>query len=60
MTSRIIFDKVKTSSKVLIGKEELMETLEKEEIDILVTFGAGDIDRFTGPVTEMMERRYGK
>ena len=60
VTSRIIFDKVKTSSKVLISKEELMETLEKEEIDILVTFGAGDIDRFTGPVTEMMERRYGK
>lgn len=60
VTSRIIFDKVKTSSKVLIGKEELMETLVKEEIDILVTFGAGDIDRFTGPVTEMMERRYGK
>ena len=37
-----------------------METLEKEDIDVLATFGAGNIDRFTGPVTEMMERRYGK
>ena len=31
-----------------------METLEKEKIDVLVTFGAGDIDRFTGAIAEML------
>ena len=60
VTSEIIFDKTRLTDKILIRKEELMETLEKEDIDVLATFGAGNIDRFTGPVTEMMERRYGK
>ena len=26
----------------------------KEDIDVLVTFGAGDIDRFTGAITELL------
>ena len=60
VTSEIIFDKVRSAEKVLIRKEELMDTLEKEDIDIIATFGAGNIDRFIGPVTGMMERRYGK
>ncbi len=46
--------------KVLLSKDELIEYLENEPLDVLVTFGAGDIDRFVGPVTEMLERKYGK
>ena len=60
VTSEIIFDRVRLDDKILIRKEELMDTLENEDIDILVTFGAGNIDRYIGPVTEMMTRRYGK
>ena len=54
VTSRIIFDRVTAPEKILIRREELMETLEKEKIDVLVTFGAGDIDRFTGAIAEML------
>ncbi len=57
VTSSIIFDKVTAPQKVLITKEELMPCLEKEDLDILATFGAGNIDRFCGPVTEMLEKR---
>ena len=57
VTSSIIFDKVTAPQKVLITKEELMSCLEKEDLDILATFGAGNIDRFCGPVTEMLEKR---
>ena len=46
--------------RMLIRKEELMGVLEKEDIDILATFGAGNIDRYTTDITEMMQRRYGK
>ena len=60
VSSEIIFDRAGLSDKVLIRKEELMETLEKEDIDTLVTFGAGNIDRYVGEITEMMQRRYGK
>ena len=58
ITSRIIFDSVKLKDKVLIQKAELMETLEKREIDALISFGAGDIDRFVEPITEYLKKRY--
>lgn len=57
VTSEIIFDKVTAPEKVLMKKDRLMGYLENEPVDVLITFGAGDIDRFTGPVTEMLEKR---
>ncbi|MGM9786245.1 MAG: UDP-N-acetylmuramate--L-alanine ligase [Candidatus Cryptobacteroides sp.] len=59
VTSEIIFDKVTAPEKVLLKREELMEYLENEQVDTLVTFGAGNIDRFIGPITEMLEKRIG-
>lgn len=60
VTSKIIFDRIKTGEKKLITRTELMSCLENEDIDVLVTFGAGDIDRFTEAITEMLEKRSGK
>ncbi len=58
VTSSIIFDKVSLEDKVQIRKEELMEFLQKkDDIDILVTFGAGDIDRLIGPIKEMLLKK---
>ncbi|MEN6619042.1 MAG: UDP-N-acetylmuramate--L-alanine ligase [Rikenellaceae bacterium] len=58
VTSRIIFDSVKLKDKVLIDKKELMVTLAKREIDTLISFGAGDIDRFIEPITGYLKKRY--
>ena len=58
VTSEIIFDKVTLQNKTLCKKEELMELLEKEEIDVLVTLGAGDIDRFVDPIQDMLNDRF--
>ena len=60
VSSEMIFKDVDCPEKVMIRKEGLMQYLEKEPVDILVTFGAGNIDRFTGPITEMLENRSGK
>ena len=60
VTSSLIFDKVTAPEKVLIKKEELMDYLEKEPIDVLATFGAGNVDKFIGPITEMLSKRAGK
>ena len=60
MTSEIIFDKVTAPEKVLLKKEELMGYLEKEPVDTLITFGAGNIDRFIPQITAMLEDRYNK
>ena len=57
VTSEIIFRDVTVPEKVLIDKSELMARLEQEPLDVLVTFGAGDIDRFIDPITEMLEKR---
>ncbi len=54
VTSEIIFKDVTAPEKVLIRKEELMEQLKKEDIDVLVTFGAGNIDRFIDPIAELL------
>ena len=55
--SGLIFKDVSSPEKVSLPKRELMTYLEKENIDVLVTLGAGDIDRFVGPITEMLEKR---
>ena len=57
VTSDIILSDVTAPEKVLIPKEELMDYLEKEPVDVLVTFGAGNIDRFIGPITDLLTAR---
>lgn len=56
VTSEIIFDKVSSPEKMLIKKEELMYILERENPEVLVTFGAGNIDRFIEPITKLLEQ----
>jgi len=60
VTSEIIFDKVTAPEKVLLKKEELMDYLSGETVDVLATFGAGNIDRFIEPITQMLEARIKK
>lgn len=43
VTSKIIFDKVKSPEKVMICKEDLVNTIKNINFDILLTVGAGDI-----------------
>ncbi len=57
VTSEIIFDDVTAPEKVLMAKEELMDYLEDEQLDVLITFGAGNIDRYIKPITEMLCQR---
>jgi UDP-N-acetylmuramate--alanine ligase len=50
VSAQLIFDRVTIADKVLIPKEKLMEHLHSRPIDCLVSFGAGDIDRFIEPI----------
>ncbi len=43
--------------KVLIPKEQLMEHLRSRDLDCLVTFGAGDVDRFIEPIETWLKSR---
>ena len=57
VTSQIIFDEVRLKDKVLIPKEQLMDYLKDLDIDCLVSFGAGDVDRFIEPIEQMLKAR---
>ena len=57
VSSRLIFDKVTAPEKVLLKKEMLMDYLKDEKIDTLITFGAGNIDRFIPQITQMLNER---
>ena len=57
VTSEMIFKDVTAPEKVLLKKEELMDYLADEPLDVLVSFGAGNIDRFIEPITELLKSR---
>ena len=54
VTSEIIFNKMKNPNKQLLKKRELLENLETEELEVLMTLGAGDIDRLVLPIKKML------
>lgn len=57
VTSKIIFDKV-TCPKTLCNKEELLDILrKKDDIEVLLTIGAGDIDQLLLPIKEVLEEK---
>ena len=56
VSSELIFKDVRCPEKILLHKEELMDYLAKERINVLITLGAGDIDRFINPISELLSR----
>ena len=56
VTSEIIFKDVTAPEKVLIRRDEFMNYMEKEEVELFVTLGAGDIDRFVEPIAQMLSK----
>lgn len=43
VTSQIIFDRITTTDKVMIRKEDFVNTIKNRNFDILLTLGAGDL-----------------
>ena len=57
VSSEIIYKKVTLNRKTLCRKQELLELLRPKTLDILLTMGAGDIDRFVEPIKELIAAR---
>ena len=55
VNAELIFDQVTLSDKVLIPKEQLLDHLKTRDIDCLVSFGAGDVDRFIEPIENWLK-----
>lgn len=56
VSSKIIFDKITSSKKQLIDKSELLDLIIKKHPEVLVTFGAGDIDRMVPHIKEILSK----
>jgi UDP-N-acetylmuramate--alanine ligase len=54
VSSQLIFDRVTLPNKRLCTKSELLSLLEAQPVDVLVTFGAGDIDRLVPSIMEWL------
>ena len=57
VSSEIILKDISAPEKVLLEKGELLEYLAAEDIDVLATFGAGDIDRLVEPICRLLSER---
>lgn len=58
ITSDLILKDVSIQHKTLTTKENLLTLLDEKEIDILVTFGAGDIDKMVPVIKKYLKERF--
>ena len=56
VTSQALLDRISLEDKCLCTKENLLPTLERRRPELLVTMGAGDIDRFVEPLEKMISQ----
>lgn len=58
VTSELILKDVSIDNKIISSKENLLTLLDKKELDVLVTFGAGDIDKMVPEIKKYLKKRY--
>ncbi len=57
VNSEMLLKKMSLKNKMICSKEELVREVEKRNIEVLLTLGAGDIDQFVEPLKKMLEKR---
>lgn len=55
VTSKIIFDAIKTPHKVMISKQQLTDTVKKCNFEILLTAGAGDMSEMLPEIVKTVQ-----
>lgn len=58
ITSQIIFDKISSKEKLLCSKNDLLDLLHKKSLEVVVSFGAGDIDKMVPEIERILRDRY--
>ena len=55
ITSEALLNKVNASNKKNCQKSELIDLIDREKPELLITMGAGDIDRFVEPLEKLIK-----
>jgi UDP-N-acetylmuramate--alanine ligase len=54
VTSSMLLEKMKIADKRIVSRDELLESLRRTKPQVLLTMGAGDIDRLAEPIEKIM------
>ena len=54
ITSQALLEKINLNAKMVCPKEDLLALIESKRPELLVTMGAGNIDRFVEPLEKMI------
>lgn len=58
VTSQLIFDQLTCASKISVSKTDLVSTVQQlNNVDVLVTIGAGDIDKYLGKIKTILSSK---
>ena len=58
VSSKSIYDLMENENKVMVTKDYLLQELDDHNLDIVVTIGAGDIDREVPKIAEYMKNKF--
>ena len=58
VSSALIYNEITSAHKSLTTKALLFETLKDKDFDVIVTFGAGDIDRYIPQIKDFLKTNY--
>ncbi len=53
--SAMLLQRMKLKNKELLSKEQVLDKIKKEQPEVLMTLGAGDIDRLVAPIKDLLE-----
>jgi len=56
VTSELIFNKMKLANKRLLKMTDIPAELDVKKLDVLITIGAGDIDKLVEPIEKKLKR----
>ncbi len=57
INANYLLDRIRMKNALYCRRDELLPLIENRETDVLITMGAGDIDRFSGPLTELLKNK---
>lgn len=55
VNSQMVLKNVQLSDKKIVSKDDLLTEIQSRDLDVLVTFGAGDIDQFVPKIKNLLK-----
>lgn len=55
--AKMILERIKNPNAMICRREELLDVLHDKETEVLLSMGAGDIDRLAEPITQLLKNK---